>query len=94
MSLTLTEREEILEREISKYTAHGWTLKEATQTDATVIPPGRKGNAAADGCLTVVWLGYWIIPALIGAASGRYSKARIHINTDGTVLIIGPKAPR
>lgn len=89
MSLTLTEREEILEREISKYTAHGWTLKEATQTDATVIPPGRKSTLAADSCLTVAWLGLWLIPALIGKA--RYEKARIHINTDGTVLIIGPR---
>lgn len=96
MALTLTELEDILEREITKYTDQGWKVKPGsrTHTDAVLIPGNRKSSAAADGCLTIAWLGFWIIPAMIGAAAGKYSKTTIHINTDGSVLIRGPKLPR
>lgn len=93
MALTLTEREEILEREITKYTDKGWRIKPGTQTstDVTLLPGHRKKGLAADGCLTVAWLGFWLIPMAINAAAGGYSKATIHINTDGSVDIRGPR---
>lgn len=91
MALSLTEREEILEREIRKYTDKGWRIKDRTSTDATLIPGHRKKGIAADGCLTVAWLGFWLIPMALNAAAGGYSKATIHVNTDGSVDIRGPR---
>lgn len=91
MGLSLTEREEILEHEITKYTDKGWRIKTRTSTDATLIPGNRKKGMAADGCLTVAWLGFWLIPMAINAAAGGYSKVTIHVNTDGSVDIRGPR---
>ena len=93
MALSLTEREEILEQQIALFTAKGWKIKPGTRTstDVVMIPGNRKSSGAADGCLTIVWLGFWIIPATIGAIAGKYTKTTIHINTDASVDIRGPR---
>lgn len=89
-ALTPTEREQILERTIGRYTDQGWVLKKRTTTDATLVPGHRKKKLTADGCLTLVTFGLWAIPATISAAAGEHKKVTIHINTDGSVLIHGP----
>jgi hypothetical protein len=85
--LTLDQREQILERKVHEYTAKGYVIKSLTQTDAVLVAPNRGKKAAADGCLTLIWLGLWIVPAIIGAVSGDYEKVKIHVDTNGKVTV-------